>query len=250
MLLTPQQKQQIVDDGFVVLPAVVPRALLDDALRAINASVGDGMNRDEMPSFRTLSFCPELREQPVIRDLFAATPLRETCEELLGVGNARYGGGQIALRFPLPLGFPTEKARLGWHLDGVPFPNNGVAPGTLGSFTMLIGVLLSDLPHENSGNFTVWPGSHRVLETHFQHYETEEATEKLYESDMGAPRQITGKAGDVVLCHYQIAHGVAPNWSPHVRYAIFFRVKHPRHDELKPQQLRDLWLEWNVANDE
>jgi hypothetical protein len=215
--------------------------MVDRALHAINASVGEGMNRDEMEILRAQSFCPELREQPIIRDLFGKTPLFDIAESLLGKDNAKYGRGQIALRFPLHQDPPRAP---GWHIDGVPTATNGVTPGGLDSFTMLVAVLLSDLPQENMGNFSVWPRSHRVLEEFFQQRSFDDFQQESRQLDLGTPQQITGKAGDVVICHYQMAHGIAPNTSPFVRYAVFFRVKHPQHNEQKPQQLSNLWLEW------
>jgi len=58
------------------------------------------------------------------------------------------------------------------------------------------------------------------------------------------PVQITGRAGDIVFCHYQIAHGVTPNASPHVRYAIFFRLTHVDHEPQKWESMTDIWREW------
>lgn len=249
-MLNFQQKTQLRDDGYVVVPGAISPLMIDNALRSINASVGDGMNVDEMDIFRAQSFCPELRDTPVIRDLFGKTPLFDIAQNLIGDGNVHFGRGQIALRFPLPDDFSQRQApRVGWHLDGVPTHNNGVAPGALDSFTMLVGILLSDLPSENRGNFTVWPGSHHVLASHFARHDTNEAVARLHDLEMGEPRQIVGKAGDVVICHYQLAHGVAPNLSPYVRYTVFFRVKHPQHDAFKPQQLSNLWLEWEGIED-
>ena len=40
MTLFFAQKQEIIDSGYVKVPGVVPRAMLDAALRAINSSVG------------------------------------------------------------------------------------------------------------------------------------------------------------------------------------------------------------------
>ena len=39
------------------------------------------------------------------------------------------------------------------------------------------------------------------------------------------PVPVTGRAGDAVLCHYQLAHTAGPNTSPHIRYAVYFRLE-------------------------
>src|SRR6185295_3360722 len=72
--------------------------------------------------------------------------------------------GQIALAFPQagPAAPPYP------HLDGLPTPTNGVPAGEVRSFTLLVGIVLSDVAAPGAGNLTVWPGSHRLYEAHFR----------------------------------------------------------------------------------
>ena len=74
MELTYEQKQEIFRNGFVKVPGVVPQVMVDAALRSINNSVGEGMNVDEMTTFRSRSYCPELQGDPSITDLLNRTP--------------------------------------------------------------------------------------------------------------------------------------------------------------------------------
>ena len=46
--LTEQQKRSFVRDGFLHVPGAVPSRLVDRARRAINHSIGLGMDRDDM----------------------------------------------------------------------------------------------------------------------------------------------------------------------------------------------------------
>jgi ectoine hydroxylase-related dioxygenase (phytanoyl-CoA dioxygenase family) len=62
--------------------------------------------------------------------------------------------------------------------------------------------------------------------------------------DLPQPEQIIARAGDIVLCHYQVGHTAAQNVSPHIRYAIYFRLNHVDHEQLKRDALIDIWLEW------
>ncbi|HZP85116.1 MAG TPA: hypothetical protein VFB21_26000 [Chthonomonadaceae bacterium] len=48
----------------------------------------------------------------------------------------------------------------------------------------------------------------------------------------------------VVLVHYELAHSAAPNVSPHVRYALFFRLTYTEHDAHKWEAMTDIWLEY------
>lgn len=242
MELTHPQKKEIWDNGYVRVAGVVPRIMVDQALRAINHSVGQGMNVDEMTKFRAQSFCPDVQRTLPVMDLLHGTPAWGLAEAALGTGRVRPpGGGQIALRFPSlqdPPGPPRP------HIDGTYSPTNGVAKGTLGSFTMLLAVFLSDLPAPNAGNFTVWPGSHRVCADYLREHGPEALIPGMPPLDLPEPEQIMAQAGDIALCHYLLAHSVAPNVSPHVRYAIFFRLHHVDHEAHKMEVQTDLWREW------
>ena len=184
MELTYAQKEAIFRNGFVKVPGVVPQVMVEAALRGINNSVGEGMNADEMVTFRSRSYCPELQGSPIITDLLNRTPAWELAESAIGVGKIiRPKGGQIALRFPSMQDPPPKP---GGHLDGMHSPHNGVPQGVIRNFTMLVAVYLSHVPEPYSGNFTVWPGTHHVYEKYFQ----EHGPESLLGRD--APGRITG----------------------------------------------------------
>ncbi|WP_051343673.1 hypothetical protein [Alicyclobacillus herbarius] len=107
-------------------------------------------------------------------------------------------------------------------------PTNGVPKGTIQNFTMLVGVYLSSVRQENAGNFTVWPGTHRIFEKYFREHGAESLLDGMPKVDMPKPLQLMVEPGDVVFAHYELAH--APNISPNVRYAIYFRVTHREFD--------------------
>ena len=181
MELTYAQKQEIFKNGFVKVPGVVPQVMVEAALRAINSGVGEGMNADEMVTFRSRSYCPELQGEPVITDLLNRTPAWELAESAIGAGRiTRAKGGQIALRFPSMQDPPPKP---GGHLDGMHSPHNGVPKGVIRNFTMLVGVYLSYVPQPYSGNFTVWPGTHHVYEKYFQEHGPESLLEGCRQSN-------------------------------------------------------------------
>ena len=245
MELTYTQKKHFYDHGYLHIPGVIPRLMLDNAVRAINNGVGQGMNVSDMPRFHSQSFCPEVQQTPHIKDLFNATPLFELIESVVEKGKvAKQGGGQIALRWPSfpPVDGPMPKPH--GHLDGLYSPNNGVPKGTVQNFTLLAGVYLSDVLEPYAGNFTAWPGTHWKFQEYFRKHGTEGFENGMPKIEMPEPVQLTGKAGDVFLAHYQLAHSAAPNFSPHTRYAIFFRVTHTdRLGNFRKEALTDIWLE-------
>ena len=242
MTLTQEQKQQFFDQGYLHLPGIIPTETLNTALRAINGYLGrEGMDPKDLNRYRAQSYCPGLGKESYITDLFNATPVKEAAESAIGVGKIKpVGGGQIALRFP-SLDPPREP---GPHIDGMYSPTNGVKEGTIGNFTALAGIFLSDVPAPYSGNFTVWPGTHHQYEQFFREHGPEALLQGMPPIVMPEPVQITAKAGDAVLAHYCLAHGVAGNGAPHTRYAIFFRLHHSEHDQLHWESMTDIWREW------
>jgi hypothetical protein len=241
--LDETQRRLLRDDGYLLIPGLVARARVDAALKAINHSLGEeGIAKDQIWTLRAQTFCPELAAAPEILDLYRATPAAALAEAAIGAGNVvAPTTGQIALRFPQEL----AQARLPYpHIDGMPGPLNGVTAGTLYHFTALAAVFLSDVTEPFHGNFTVWPGSHRALETYFRAHGTDELVRGFPPIEMAPPRQLTARAGDVLLAHYQLAHNAAPNVGPHVRYAVFFRLAHRAHDATSTATLVDLWREW------
>jgi hypothetical protein len=246
MELTRRQKQSFHDQGYLVIPGVAPRVMVDAALHAINHSLGqEGMNKEELPVLRSRSYCREIQKEPAITDLLNKTPLFPLVESLVGAGNLLpVSAGQIALRFPNPL--YTDAGEPRGHLDGLGTGLNGLDPGSYSrSFSALAVILLSDLPEPDSGNFTVWPGTHRFFEEHFREHGHAMLAEGMPKVPIPvAPHQITGRAGDAVIAHHQIVHTAAPNASPHIRYAAIFRLRHVDCEAIGKEAYTDIWREW------
>jgi hypothetical protein len=245
--LTDEQKRQFRTQGYLHMPGAVPRERVDAALRAINHSIGQGVSKSELAQFRAGSFCPELRSAAAIMDLYNHTPLRDLAESAVGRGRlAKVAGAQIALKFP-ELRDPADTSPMPKpppHLDGMYYPGNGVPKGQIYNFTALAGVMLSDVPGEYCANFTVWPGSHARNAAYFRAHGPQALLDGMPKVEMGEPVQITGRAGDVVLAHYLLTHSVTCNLSPHVRYAIYFRLTHIDHARQRWESMADEWLQW------
>jgi ectoine hydroxylase-related dioxygenase (phytanoyl-CoA dioxygenase family) len=103
---------------------------------------------------------------------------------------------------------------------------------------------LSDIPHADMGNLTVWPGTHRHYERYFRERGPQGLLDGMPQVPLPAPLQLTGQPGDAVLCHYQLGHGIAGNGSPSIRYAVYFRLKHVDHDSIHWECMTDIWREW------
>ena len=248
MKLNTLQRREFYEQGFIHIPGVVPRIMVNDALRAINTSLGDqGIDPAQITKYRSQSFAPEVQTQKPITNLYNKTPAAELAESLIGANDIKpIKAGQIALRFPGAQDPPRESAP---HLDGMYSPHNGVPKSRILSFTMLLGVMLSDVTEPFAGNLTVWPGTHLLYEKYFREHGPEALLEGMPPVNLPPPKQLMGKAGDIVLCHYQLAHGVAANVAPHPRYAIYFRLFHTNHDVQWKEAMKDIWMEWAGMQD-
>lgn len=238
MSISYAKKRQIYEDGYTVVPGVVPPFMIERALKHINSSIGDS------EKLRKLS------TDPLITGLFNDTPARTLVESLVGDDYHPIRNAQIALRFPL-LDDPAPK--LAPHLDGMLQIKNGIVQ----NFTALVGILLSDLPVENGGNFNTFPGSHRKYEQYFKEHGpdvllTEESFGTIHHSPnvpLGNPVPVTGKAGDIILCHYQLIHSVGPNVWHNIRYACFFRIDHIERSRDWRAPLTNIWMHWPGMKD-
>ena len=229
-------------DGYTVIRNVVPFPMVQRALRLINRSLGEGIDQADLCR-RTAGDFPELATSRTITDLVNATAVSSYVETLTGLNSlVPVSRAQIALRFPVLDG---DDPRLHCHLDGQWGKFEGVEAKDYGAnFSVLVCVLLNDIHDLNCGNFSVVPQTHRIYEEHFRHYGIDAFSRGIRKVKVEAPVQITGTAGDVVLMHYQLAHGPAPNFSANIRYAAFFRFKNALRDSHKQQALTNIWLDF------
>ena len=245
-MLTQAQKRQFVEDGYLVIPNVVPRVLVDAALRAVNHSIGHvGEGGEDLSNSRSAFFCAELLDAPVILDLFHKSPVVPIAESLMGEGNVQpIARAKPYPRFPLPLGEDAPEPR--GHLDGIGNGLNGMAKGVYRrGFTAFAVIYLADVLEPNSGNFTVWPKSHRTFETYFKEAGHEVLAEGRPDLEWPEPPiMVTAKAGDLIFAHHMMFHTGGPNASPNVRHAVISRLQHKDVETVGYDAYTDMWREW------
>ena len=105
-MLTPTQKRQFVEEGYLQISGVVPQVLIEAARRAVNHSIGTvGIGGENLDNNRSGFFCSELLDAPVILDLYNKTPVLRIAEALMGEGNVLpVIRAKPYPRFPLALG--------------------------------------------------------------------------------------------------------------------------------------------------
>jgi hypothetical protein len=251
--ISAAQKQQLKENGYLLLPGLVPREKIDAALQTVNHAIGNCVSWAQRPERHadkdSRQLFPEHSKDPVFLDIANEAPVWPLVEELIGPRVSKMVLMQIAPRFPNAPGTPAGKPHP--HLDGF------ASAGKIDPFTMLLGVLLSDVPQSDAGNFTVWPGTTARFAEYFRDKSDEQILQEWQTGvlrggvpplELPEPVQITGKAGDVVIANYMLAHGVATNASPHIRQAIFFRLGWPgeTRNPSPYDVFRQPWLNWNL----
>ena len=269
-LCTRQTLRELHRNGFVHLPGLVPEVLVREALREANRQIG--LSAAGVEQFRSKSF----PRHSAVNDLFNRTVLAPLLQRLLGYPEApRMWEGQWALRFPGDLcpgsrcdcpAAHYEDVRRQWHIDGCAntfLPGVTDHYGELHNFDALVGVLLSDVPRHMSGELCCYPGSHWALAECFGRagklddlyrrgndaFPVGAATDRLFPAP---PVPCLGRAGDVYLVNHMTAHYVAPNASPDIRYAVYFRVKGPAFRHVRahyPEGVLQPWLHWPAVRD-
>ena len=107
IVLSERELPDLVNAGYAVLRNRVDAELVRAAKRAINISLGQGIDPAVLSRLRATSFCPELRADPALMDLLERSGLWRLGENLLGTGQTMagsQGNAQINLRFPVERG--------------------------------------------------------------------------------------------------------------------------------------------------
>lgn len=115
-------------------------------------------------------------------------------------------------------------------------------------FNVLVGFVLSDVDTEWMGNFTIYPGSHKLVEEWsrkyggYKHFFNEGLSGMLkwVKPKLGKPVQLCVKAGDVVIANRFTLHLVcSDNKSDVIRKMVWYRVSLVAGDGV--DQFYDVW---------
>jgi hypothetical protein len=239
------------ENGYACFPRLVDTETIRAARIRIDRDLAANYDPARKTEYDNQSFCPDIRNASEITALFKHPHVQRQLDELIALDRTGFDPGQIAIRKAHNADRAYEPVP---HIDGIPTPHNGVQGDELSPFTMLAGVFLSEVAADFAGNFTVWPGSHLRLEQYFRERGRKSLREGMPQIPLGSSVQLRGSPGDVVFCHYQLAHAAAVNISGNDRYAVFFRLWlqeiHPGHNpgyrEIRWQHLTHIWTGWKI----
>jgi ectoine hydroxylase-related dioxygenase (phytanoyl-CoA dioxygenase family) len=239
-MLNREQQLTFARTGYLVVPQVVPPPAIAAARQEIERRLSErpppAGHRGPHMLFLTGSLPAPLSS------LLFETPALRAAEALIAPGKFETPDHlQLSLNFPP---FPHRPG--GPHMDGLSPPEPDGRPGT---FTLLAGIFLTDQSQEESGNLWVWPGSHRAAAAYFRAHGPEAVLPSAPYPPVALPepRQVTGRAGDLLLAHYMLGHNIGGNTSRDVREAVYFRLSREGHRDRWRDCVQDPLLEFEPA---
>lgn len=243
-MMSDDQLARLRQDGWGLFPGTVSPDLVTTAIDAIKAACAHNYDPTRQREYDNISFCPGLRDKPPISELLTHSTGKSILERVLGWDEIEFSFGQIAIRQAHNTDKPYPPVP---HIDGTGTGANGRPAGSsISNFTALLGVFLTKVDAEFAGNFTVWPGSHHRLEAYFRNRGPQAMHEGMPQIDLGQPTQLFANPGDIILCHYQLAHTAAVNLSAHDRIAIYFRVWLKGIEKRRWELLTNIWDGWKI----
>lgn len=241
MPLTDEEKAGFIRDGLVIRRGATPADQVTNAASLIDRWYRAEMDPAGIAAYTQRTFAPGLGGHPALLGLLAASGAQELATEFLG-SISPVTTTQIQIRVPeahLP-GVQPEKAM---HVDGVACPH--LAPEELRTFSLLVGIMLSDTEDPSGGALRYLPGGHLDMARWFDSAWSVGITDQVppgVEAWGGTP--FLGKAGDVLLMHHLVPHAVGRNHTSTPRMMAYFRVSNPAHASRRLDALRDPWLDY------
>jgi hypothetical protein len=239
--LTPQETAAFARDGAIVRRTFVPDRLVD----RVRSSV-DGWYRTEMDpalidSYTQRTFAPDLGNDHDVLALFHESGVADLVTSLVPEIEPVVTA-QIQIRVPESDAGITQPEKA-MHVDGVACPH--LDPSELRTFTLLVGVVLSEIADSDGGALRYVRGGHLDMAEWFRTEWSVGMTDQVpprIDAEQGAP--LLGSPGDVLLMHHLVPHGVGRNTSQTPRVMAYFRVSHSQHARQRLDALRDPWLEY------
>lgn len=236
-MLDLQQKLGFAEDGYVVVPQVVPTDLIKAARREIENRIRDDPPAREYRGSHPYFLTGTLPEP--LTALLLGSPAIAVAESLIAPAKFEaLDHVQIALNIP-----PWKHRPGGPHVDGLTPAEPSGRPGT---FTLLAGIFLTDQTGEDSGNLWVWPGSHCSAAAYLRAHGPDSLLSCVpYPPvDLPHPCQVTGRAGDLLLAHYLLGHSIGGNLSTTTREVVYFRLRCEGHRDHWRDCVQDPLLEF------
>jgi ectoine hydroxylase-related dioxygenase (phytanoyl-CoA dioxygenase family) len=241
MPLTHDELTTFTTDGMIIRRGFVPSDLIERASTLIDHWYRDAMDQTQLVTYTQRTFAPELGGHPELLALLTDSGVGSLVEGLLGE-HAPVTTTQIQIRVPEAHLSQPQPAK-DMHVDGVACPH--LDPAELRTFSLLVGVVLSDVSDPEGGALRYVPGGHLQMADWFRTEWSLGITEQVpphLDAEQGMP--FLGKPGDVLLMHHMVPHAVGRNRTTTPRVMAYFRVSHRDHASRRLDALRNPWLDY------
>jgi hypothetical protein len=241
MVLTADDKHDFLRDGLIIRRDAVDLALVTRARALIDDWCREAMDDTLVDQYTQRTFAPELGSHPDLLALFthsaAAQLAAELCGDIQPVTTV-----QVQIRLPEHL-LPTAQPVKPMHVDGVACPH--LDPEELRTYSLLVGVVLSDVTDPRGGALRVQPGAHLEMSRWFRDEWSSGVTDQVPpEIDAQGGTPFLGNPGDLLLMHHLVPHAVGRNTGTEPRVMAYFRVSHAHHAQRRIQALQNPWLDY------
>lgn len=241
MPLTIEELDAFTTNGLIIKRDAVPPELIDRANALIAEWYRSDMDPSKLVDYTQRTFAPDLGDHPDVLALFAQSGVSDLVSELVG-DYVPIATTQIQIRVPeaeLHQAQPDKPM----HVDGVSCPH--LDPAELRTFSLLVGVVLSDISDPAGGALRYVPGGHLRMAEWFRDEWSLGITDQVpphIDAAQGTP--FLGGPGDVLLMHHLVPHSVGRNHTATPRIMAYFRISHKDHAGRRLDAIRDPWLDF------
>lgn len=241
MSLSASELATFASNGIIIKRGFIPSSLTDRAQSLVLDWYRTEMDPSQLIDYTQRTFAPRFGSHPDVLSLFTSSGAAGLVRDLVGEF-APVTTAQIQIRIPeaeLPRAQP-EKAM---HVDGVACPH--LDPAELRTFSLLVGIVLSDVSDPAGGALRYVPGGHIRMAEWFRTEWSLGLTDQVppyIDAEQGTP--LLGHPGDLLLMHHLVPHAVGRNHTAIPRVMVYFRISHVCHAERRLDALRDPWLDF------
>lgn len=238
-----EEQRQFIHDGVIIRRGFIPLDLVRTARHLVEKWYETCFEATAIEQYTQKTFAPNLGSHPDLLNVYHLSGLECLCASLVHPALIQpVLNVQIQIRVPHELQ-PLTQPEKGMHVDGVACPH--LDPRELRTFTLLVGVPLSEIDEVDQGALRYLPGAHMGMAEWFRCEWTRGITDQV-PSSIGARSDVAflGRPGDVIILHHLVPHAVGSNRTVKPRLMLYFRVKHERHEQFVLDALCDPWLEF------
>lgn len=241
MSLTIDELAKFTSDGMIIKRNYVPTLLVQRASSLIDRWYRADMDQSNLVDYTQRTFAPELTGHPHILALFAESGVSGLVAELIG-DFSPVTTSQVQIRIPESELQQAQPAKA-MHVDGVACPH--LDPAELRTFSLLVGVVLSDVSDPDGGALRYVRGGHLSMAEWFRTEWSLGLTDQVPpQIDIRQGSPFLGKPGDLLLMHHLVPHSVGSNNTNLPRIMAYFRISHVDHPNRRLDALRDPWLDF------